>query len=130
MRPRLTANEKIKLKTTRTGVTWSDYRNGVPYDEAMDKVKSLLKNDIVVGHNIRCDERALCCNLDEIAHRVMDTATCRAVNNLSSSEKGKIQFQAVKAGLPSRGNVCRWGKPNKAKTVQPVCRVSRYPYKL
>ena len=56
MRPRLTANEKIKLKTTRTGVTWSDYCNGVPYDEAMDEVKSLLRNDIVVGHNIRSDE--------------------------------------------------------------------------
>ena len=76
MRPRLTANEKIKLKTTRTGVTWSDYCNGVPYDEAMDEVKSLLRNDIVVGHNIRSDERALCCNLDEITHWVMDTATC------------------------------------------------------
>ena len=88
--PRLTDYEKINIKTKYTGVTWSDYRNGVSYDEAMDEVKSLLKDVIVVGHNIRCDEQALCCNLDETAHRVMDTATCNDVNGLSYSEKGKI----------------------------------------
>jgi RNA exonuclease 4 len=62
----------------------------------MNQVKNLLKDAIVVGHDIESDEQALCFNLDEIAHRVMDTSTCRAVNDLSSSEKGKIKSKLSK----------------------------------
>ena len=43
-----------------TGVTWTDYHNGICYDDAMVEVKRLLKDAIVVGHNIESDERALC----------------------------------------------------------------------
>ena len=40
----------------RRGLTWRDYRNGIHYDEVMVEVKSLLKDAIVVGHNIQSDE--------------------------------------------------------------------------
>ena len=49
IKPRWTDNERIDIKTKYTGVTWGDYHNGIPYDEAMDQVKSLLKDAIVVG---------------------------------------------------------------------------------
>jgi DNA polymerase III epsilon subunit-like protein len=96
IKPRLIDNETIDINIKYTGVTWSDYHNGIPYDEAMDQVKSLLKDAIVVGHDIESDECALCLNLNEIAHRVMDTATCSSVNGLSSSEKGKIKSKLSK----------------------------------
>ena len=52
---------------------------------------SVLKDAIVVGHKVRYyDEKAiLCFQLDEVAHRVIDTATSMAVNNLVPSEMGK-----------------------------------------
>ena len=70
------------MKTKYTGVTWGDYHNVIPYDEAMDQVKSLLKNAIMVGHNIQSDERALCFHLGNVTHRIIDTATNTALNNL------------------------------------------------
>ena len=57
------------MKTKYTGVTWGDYHNVIPYDEAMDQVKSLLKDVIVksllkdvivVGHNFQTDKGPLC----------------------------------------------------------------------
>ena len=75
VKPRLTNDETLYINTRFTGVTWRDYRNGIPYDEAIAEVKSLLKDTIVVGHDIRSDERALCFSLDSVAHRVIDTAT-------------------------------------------------------
>ena len=57
----------------------------------MAEVKGLLKDAIVVGHDIRNDERALCFSLDSVAHRVIDTATNPTLNNLVPSEKGKIK---------------------------------------
>ena len=57
----------------------------------MAQVKSLLKDAIVVGHDIRSDERALCFNLSSVAHRVIDTATNPGLNDLVPSEKGKIK---------------------------------------
>ena len=63
VKPRLTNNERLDINTRFTGVTWRDYRNGIPYNEAMAQVKGLLKGAIVVGHDIRNDERALICAL-------------------------------------------------------------------
>ena len=34
IQPRLTANETIERNHRFTGVTWTDYRNGIRYDEA------------------------------------------------------------------------------------------------
>ena len=48
-------------------------------------MKSLLKDAIVVGHNIKSDERALCFHLDEVAHQVIDTVTSTALNDLVPS---------------------------------------------
>ena len=72
IKPRRTDNERIDTKTKYTGVTWGDYHNGIPYDEAMDQVKNWLNNNIVVGHNIRSNERALCFHLGNVAHRVIE----------------------------------------------------------
>ena len=91
VKPRLTNNERLDINTRFTGVTWRDYRNGIPYNEAMAQVKGLLKDAIVVGHDIRSDERALCFSLDSVAHRVIDTATNPTLNDLVPSEKGKIK---------------------------------------
>ena len=99
VKPRLTNNERLYINTRFTGVTWRDYRNGIPYDEAMAQVKSLLKDAIVVGHDIRNDERALCFNLSSVAHRVIDTATNPGLNDLVPSEKGKIKSKL--SGLAS-----------------------------
>ena len=87
VKPRLTNNETLDINTRFTGVTWRDYRNGIPYNEAMAQVKSLLKDTIVVGHDIRSDERALCFGLD----RVIDTVTNPKLNDLVPSEKGKTK---------------------------------------
>ena len=65
----------------------------------MAEVKSLLKDAIVVGHDIRNDERALCFCLDSVAHRVIDTATNPTLNDLVPSEKGKIKSKL--SGLAS-----------------------------
>ena len=89
----------IDIRRFFTGVTWRDYRNGMPYDEAMEQVKSLLKDAIVVGHNIKSDESALCFHLDEVAHRVIDTATSTVLNDLVPSERGKINSKL--SGLAS-----------------------------
>ena len=35
-------------------------RYGIPYDEAIEKVKEVMKDAIVVGHDIKSDERVLC----------------------------------------------------------------------
>ena len=43
--------------------------------------------------------RALCFNLSSVAHRVIDTATNPALNNLVPSEKGKIKSKL--SGLAS-----------------------------
>ena len=99
IQPRLTANETINSNRRFTEVTWRDYRNGIHYDEAMVEVKSLLKDAIVVGHNIQSDERALCFQIDRIAHRVYDTANNTSLNDLVPPERGKINSKL--AGLAS-----------------------------
>ena len=33
-------------------ITETDYHNGIPYEEAIIEVKKILKDAIVVGHNI------------------------------------------------------------------------------
>ena len=99
IKSRLTADEELDLEYRFTGVTWSDYRNGIHYDQAVVEVKSLLKDAIVVGHDIRSDERALCFSLSSVAHRVIDTATNPALNDLVPSEKGKIKSKL--SGLAS-----------------------------
>lgn len=50
------------------------YLNGIPYDKAIDEVKGILKDAIVVGHNI-CDFRALELPMYPTVHCVYDTAT-------------------------------------------------------
>ena len=65
----------------------------------MAQVKGLLKDAIVVGHDIRNDERALCFGLGSVAHRVIDTATNPTLNDLVPSEKGKIKSKL--SGLAS-----------------------------
>ena len=99
VKPRLTANDRLTLNENFTGVTWADYHNGICYDDAMVEVKSLLKDAIVVGHNIESDERALCFQVNQVAHRVYDTATNARLNDLVPSERGKIYSKL--AGLAS-----------------------------
>ena len=53
----------------------------------MVEVKHLLKDAIVVGHNIQSDERALCFQINWVAHRVYDTATNTTLNDLVPSER-------------------------------------------
>ena len=62
----------------------------------MLQVKSLLKDAIVVGHNIQSDE---CFHLGEVAHWVIDTGTNTALNDLAPSEKSKINSKL--SGLAS-----------------------------
>ena len=57
--PRLQDEQEIGLETHRSGITEADYHNGIPYEEAILEVKEILKDAIVVGHNIRCDFKAL-----------------------------------------------------------------------
>lgn len=89
IKPRLTADEELNLERKYTGVTWSDYHNGIHYDQAMVEVKSLLKDAIVVGHDIESDEKALRFSVSSVAHRVIDTATNPELNHLVPSERGK-----------------------------------------
>ena len=54
----------------------------------------------MVGHNVRYyDERALCFQLDEVAHRIINTVIRMAVNNLVPSQMGKSNSKLV--GLAS-----------------------------
>ena len=65
------------------------HRNGIPYDEAIVEVKELLRDAIVVGHDIASDEKALCFNIGSVAHCVYDTATNASLNSLVTTESGK-----------------------------------------
>ena len=56
---RLQDGQWIDLATDRLGITEADYHNSIPYEEAIVEIKGILKDAIVVGHNIRCDFRAL-----------------------------------------------------------------------
>ena len=63
----------------------------------------MLKDAIVVGHNIESDERALCFQINQVAHRVYDTATNTRLNDLVPSERGNVNSKlaariAVKYG--------------------------------
>ena len=52
IKPRLQDKEWVEFETERSRITEEDYCNGIPYEEAIVEVKELLKDAIVVGHNI------------------------------------------------------------------------------
>ena len=92
------SNTRFRNKYFDSGVTWEELRrNGIPYDEAIDEVKELLRDAIVVGHNIKSDERALCFDIGSVAHCVYDTATNARLNSLVLTERDKPQSKL--AGL-------------------------------
>ena len=94
IKPRVRDGEWVDIDVKRSGITWEDYHSGVPYEEAISDSKELLKDAIVVGHNIKCDFNAL--ELSN-AHCVYDTATNASLNDLVPSERGKAQSKL--AGL-------------------------------
>ena len=82
--------EWYDLQTNRSGITEEEeYRNGIPYEVAILEVKDLLRDAIVVGHDIKHDFRALDLPMYPTAHRVFDTATNASLNALVPSERGK-----------------------------------------
>ena len=76
------------------GITEADYHNGIPYEEAIVEIKGILKDTIVVGHNIRCDFRALQLSVYPTVHCVYNTAT-----NASLKSRYDINWGARDTGL-------------------------------
>ena len=93
----------IDLATDRSGITEADYHNGIPYEEAIVEIKGILKDAIVVGHNISCDFRALQLSMYPTVHCVYDTATNASLNDLVPSEKGKPQSKLAGLALSLLG---------------------------
>ena len=92
IRPRLTDGQTINCCTRYSGITRADLHCGVPYDDVIDEVKALLKDAIVIGHNIRSDFDALELSMEDAGvHCVHDTATNADLNALVSSEADKPQ---------------------------------------
>ena len=52
----------------------------------MEEVKDLLKDTIMVGHNIQSDERALCFQINRAEHCVYDTAINTTLNDLGEGQ--------------------------------------------
>ena len=91
IRPTVREGEWVELDTRRTGITDEAYRNGIPYEEAIEEVRELLRDAIVVGHNVLCDFRALGLSIYSPAHCVFDTASNERLNALVPSEAHKPQ---------------------------------------
>lgn len=46
--------DNTRLNYSYTVVTWREFdHNGIPYDEAIEEEKALLKDAIVVGYDIK-----------------------------------------------------------------------------
>jgi DNA polymerase III epsilon subunit-like protein len=101
---RLQDGQRIDHATARSGITEADYHNGIPYEEAIVEVKDILKDAIVVGHNIRCDFRALQLPMYPTVHCVYDTATNVSLNALVPSERGKPQSKLAGLALSLLGD--------------------------
>ena len=100
---RLQHGQWIDYETDRSGITEADYHNGIPYEEAIVEIKGILKDAIVVGHNIRCDFRALQLSMYPTVHCVYDTVTNASLNALVPSERGKPQSKLAGLALSLLG---------------------------
>ena len=59
IQPKLERGEYVNVKTKYSGITWEQYNNDIPYDVAIEEIKDILRDAIVVGHDIIHDIKAL-----------------------------------------------------------------------
>ena len=101
IRPTVREGEWVELQTGWSGITKEAYRNGIPYKQAIEEVRELLRDAIVVGHNVISDFRALDLSIYSPAHCVFDTATNESLNALVPSEAHKLLLKlSVLASSP------------------------------
>ena len=92
IQPKLERGEYINANTKYSGITREQYNNGIPYDVAMEEIKDILRDAIVVGHDIIHDIKALGLtrsNFTSMVHCVCDTGKNTKLSDLVPSEKGK-----------------------------------------
>ena len=82
IRPTVREGEWVDLQTGQSGITKGAYRNGIPYEQAIEKVRELLRDAIVVSHNVISDFHVLDLSIYSLAHCVFDTATNESLNAL------------------------------------------------
>ena len=62
----------------------------------------------MVGHNIRCDFRALQLSMYPTVHCVYDTATNASLNGLVPSERGNPQSKLAVLAISLLGETIQW----------------------
>lgn len=91
IKPSLREGEWVQLQTKRSGITKGAYHNGIPYEQAIEEVRELLRDAIVVGHNVTSDFHALDLSIYSPAHCVFDTGNNETLNALVPPEAHKSQ---------------------------------------
>ena len=92
IQPRLERGQYVELNEKYSGITWKQYNDGIPYDVAIDEVKGILKDAIVVGHDIMHDINALGLTKTEfssLVYCICDTGKNTRLSDLVPSERGK-----------------------------------------
>ena len=87
IQPRLERGQYVNVNRRYSGITWN---NGIPYDVAMDEIKGILRDAIVVGHNIIHDIKALGLiktEFSSLVYCICDTGKNTRLSDLVPSEK-------------------------------------------
>lgn len=93
IQPRLERGQYVHIDKKHSGITWKQYSNGIPYDVAMNEIKDILRDAIVVGHDIIHDIKAMGLTRTEfssLVYCICDTGKNTKLSDLVPSERGKI----------------------------------------
>ena len=95
IQPTLREGEWVDYQTELSGITKEAYHNCIPYVHAIEEVRELLRDAIVVGHNVINDFRALDLSIYSPAHCVFDTWNNESLNALVPSEANKLHSKLL-----------------------------------